>query len=177
MCCMADDLHRHVTLRDGLVVDVRPIEETDEAELRAGLSILSPQSRYLRFHSERSSLTAEEWRYLTVVDQQRHIAVVAVVDGRIAGVARAIVVDDGAAEVAFVVADEVQRRGVGTLLRDVLVDAAAARGIRTLRANVLAQNAPMRRLLAPLERIGERDGVIEVRVPRDTREWQGLPFT
>lgn len=173
---MHEDLHRRATLRDGTVVDVRPIAGTDEGALRDGMRLLSPQSRYLRFHSERSDLSPDEWRYLTVVDQIRHIAIVACVDDRIAGVARAITIEEGVAEVAFVVGDEVQRRGIGALLRDVLVEAAAARGIRTFRANVLAENAPMRRLLEPLERVSERDGVIELRVPLDTREWTGLPF-
>lgn len=173
---MTEGLFRRSVLRDGREVTVRPIAIADAAELRDGLKILSPESRYLRFHSQRSELTPDEWRYLTDVDGDRHVAVVAIVEDRIAGVARFVAVTDDVAEVAFVVGDEVQRLGIGALLRDVLVEAAAARGIATLRANVLSHNAPMRKLLRALEHVSERDGVIEVRVPRDTREWVGLPF-
>ena len=173
---MTEGLYRRSVLRDGREVTIRPIAPADVAELRDGLKVLSPESRYLRFHSQRSELTPDEWRYLTDVDGERHVAVVAIVEDRIAGVARFVAVTDDAAEVAFVVGDEVQGLGIGALLRDVLVEAAAARGIVTFGANVLAQNAPMRKLLRALDHVSERDGVIEVRVPRAARAAAGLFF-
>ena len=64
---------------------------------------------------------------------------VAVVDGEPVGIAR-LVRDGAEAEVAIAVADEWQRRGVGTFLADRLAADARAAGIERLRATMHAEN-------------------------------------
>src|SRR3954453_3891444 len=100
---------------------LRRIAPEDKDALVAGLGRLSDRSVYQRFLAPKPRLTASELRYLTEVDFVDHYALVAVLerspDG-IVGVGR-WVRDEGdgeAAEIAVVVADDLQGRGVGTRL-------------------------------------------------------------
>ncbi len=157
-----------------LVVRLRPIRPDDLPELRAGLRRLSPDTRFQRFHAAIDDLSAAQWRYLTDVDGHDHVALVACTEvplpglptGSIVGVGRFIRAKDDptTAEIAFVVYDRVQGRGVGRTLRDALVVEGRARGIAIFRAHVLASNVAMRRLLhdGALELLGERDGALDV---------------
>lgn len=63
-----------VTLRDGSAALLRPIEPTDEQRLHEGFRLLSPRSRYLRFHTGLTQLTDGQLRYLTEVDGWDHVA-------------------------------------------------------------------------------------------------------
>ena len=56
------------------------------------------------------------------------------------------------AEVAFLVRDEWQKKGIGTALLKTLIEAAKARGIQGFVADVMADNQPMLRVFhnAPL---------------------------
>ena len=84
------------------------------------------------------------------VDFVNQVALIALIDedGRsvIAGGGRYIVVQPGQAEVAFVVVDEYQGRGIGRALMRHLTSIARAAGLRTLIADVLLENAPMLQL-------------------------------
>lgn len=141
-------------LADGTVVRLRPILPTDKDALRAGFHAQSPQSRYMRFGAL-VELTEPMLRYLTEVDQRNHIALVATVDSpdlkgeRGVGVARLIRLHAGGtvAEAAVSVADDMQRRGIGTLLVKELAAAAVAQGIERIRAEVLSDNVTMRAIL------------------------------
>jgi len=99
-----------------------------------------------------------DWaQVLATVDYRRRLALVAEHDGadgvEIIGVGRYEPTDEpDTVEVAFVVQDDWQNRGLGTILvRDVL-DAAAARGMRRFRAYVLSDN---RRMLDLITRFGD----------------------
>jgi RimJ/RimL family protein N-acetyltransferase len=84
------------------------------------------------------------------VDFVNHVALVALIDeeGRsvIAGGGRYIAVQPGQAEVAFVVVDEYQGRGIGGALMRHLTSIACAAGLRTFIAEALSENTPMLRL-------------------------------
>lgn len=142
-----------VTLADGQPVTLRAIRPDDAEALRAGFRRLSSESRYLRFHSVLTDLSPAVLRYLTNVDGDNHIAIVAVMPDeggeRIVGVARCV--RDEArrdvAEAAFTVADDMQRKGLGTRLLAELASAARARGVRCFRLEVMRDNAAMRRLI------------------------------
>jgi RimJ/RimL family protein N-acetyltransferase len=75
----------------------------------------------------------------------------------------------GVAEVAVVVEDGWQNRGLGTVMLDAVLEAGEARGIRTFSASVLSDN---RRMLRVLRRLGEihrrsaEDGVVTVEFER-----------
>lgn len=158
---------------DSLKTLLRPIDPDDIAELKDGLQRLSPETRTKRFHFPVSQLSNDQWRYLTHVDGIDHVAYVACLEedfedavrGSIVGVARFIrdTTDPRVAEVAFVVHDRVQRRGIGRALRDALCSAARDRGIEILRAHVQSSNYGVRRLLETpsLIRLRERDGAID----------------
>jgi GNAT superfamily N-acetyltransferase len=63
----------------------------------------------------------------------------------------------GTTEIAIVVEDAWQRRGLGGLLLDALFTAAEARGLRRFTADVLAENRPMLRVLSRLVEIQRRE--------------------
>lgn len=163
--------------RSPLRVWLRPIRPEDLAELRAGLRRLSPDTRFQRFHAAIEDLTPAQWAYLTRVDGESHVAFVAVTRERVGDVMPGAIVGVGrfirfaqqpeTAEVAFVVYDHAQGRGVGGALRDALVEAAGARGITTFRAHILAGNTSMRHLLGGggLRIVRERDGTYDARLP------------
>ena len=99
---------------------IRPIRPDDGERLSASHARLSPESRYRRFLSAKPELTGADVRYLVEVDGIDHIALVATqpsLPGEpIVAVARCIRIpgspDTG--EVAIVVADALQGKGVGT---------------------------------------------------------------
>jgi GNAT superfamily N-acetyltransferase len=167
------DYVERVVLRDGLEVLLRLVRPEDKPLLRDGFARLSPESRYARFLSPKTSLSDDELRYLCEVDQQTHFALGAVreEDQRGLGIARFIVIEDGVAEAAITVADEFQGRGLGKLLLLRLCAAATERGIERFRCDVLGSNTSMTNLLAaiaPERTIAVGDGVmtIELAVPR-----------
>lgn len=160
------------TLRDGTVVTIRPIAPEDREELRRAYRQTSARTRYLRFLGAFGDLNDEMLTYLTVVDQKDHVALVATVTTpdlkteRGIGVARFIRLAShpDAAEAAITVADDMQRRGVGTVLAHEIERAARLRGIKTIRAEVLEGNAAMRSILeeAGAKRVdtGENQGTL-----------------
>lgn len=142
-------------LRDGTRVALRSIEPDDADELRRAFARLSPRSRHQRFLGGVPELTDEIVTYLTRVDGDRHVAIVAGTDSHDLktevglGVARFVRLEDdpSVAEAAITVVDDAQGKGVGRLLLTALARIALARGVRTFRGEVLADNARMRHLL------------------------------
>lgn len=130
-------------LKDGSVVQVRLLRVGDRAYLQEGLRQLSATSRYLRFHGAKTEFSRHELRYLTEIDQLGHFALVAYrrdgVKREGIGVARFVSLtrDRQVAEAALVVSDEFQGKGLGLLLLERLIAAAAERGVRTLSVRCL----------------------------------------
>ncbi len=158
-------------LPDGLEIEIRPISPADKPLLAAGLAALSEESRQRRFLSSKPRFTGGELRYLTEVDGHDHVALVAIDPAdpdRLIGVARWIRLHDDpeAAEVAIVVGDDWQGRGVGTLLAEAVAEEARLHGIRRFTATMQSDNVPAHRLMARLtdhlERRHGRAGVSEV---------------
>lgn len=137
-----------IVLRDGEVARVRPIKPTDGDALRTLFSMLSAQSRYFRFFGVKDSLSDEEVHYFVNVDYDARMAFVAHVDGKMVAVGRYEQVEDApnAAEVAFVVADDYQQRGIGTQLLQLLTVYARANDMDQFRAFVLPDNMQMMRV-------------------------------
>jgi protein lysine acetyltransferase len=152
---------------------LRRIRAEDKDGLVAGLGRLSDRSVYLRFLSPKPRLTASELKYLTEVDFDDHYALVAVLaraPSVIVGVGR-WVRDAGApgdAEIAIVIADDLQGRGVGTALGTALAEAATARGIVRFTASMLPENTAAHRLFAKISsrmRVTRAYGVDEMVAP------------
>lgn len=135
---------------------VRPIRADDKRLLEDGLRRLSPESVQRRFLSPKRSFSRAELRYLTEVDGRNHVALAAEEpagsERRLIAVARFVrlVGDPEAAEVAIVVADGWQGRGLGSLLSARLAAEARRVGIRRFTATMAADNRPAHRLMAKL---------------------------
>jgi len=155
------ELERDIALKDGTELRLRPIRPDDAPRLIAFYDRLSRHTAYQRFFSVMKRLPPDWARMLATVDYRRRLALVAErgpADApEIEAVARYEPTDDPrTAEVAFVVQDGYQGRGLGVILLHHLLEAAEARGIRRFCAYVLADNAPMLDLLARFTDIRER---------------------
>ena len=166
------DYVERVTLRDGTKVLLRLVAPDDKELLRRSFEQWSPESRYARFFVPKHRLSDSELRYLTEVDQIDHFALGAIREagddrGEAIGmaIARFIRLRDitpPTAEAAVAVADEAQGRGLGKLMFERLIEAAAERGIERFRCDVLCSNQAMHDLvarLAPSHRIEVEAGV------------------
>ncbi|MDQ5840333.1 MAG: GNAT family N-acetyltransferase, partial [Chloroflexota bacterium] len=134
-------------LPSGDWVSVRQLRPGDAPALATAVERLSALSRYRRFHSALPRLTERMISYLTDIDHHDHEALVAVPPGAggiIVGVARFIrdPAHPDTAEVAVVVADSWQRRGLGTLLLRRLARRASEVGISSVTGDILAENRP-----------------------------------
>lgn len=132
-----------VILRDGSTLRLRaPVAEDAEA-LLAFFSELSDRSRYLRFHGL-PALRPQLVEPVLEPDWQERGALLGTLEGRIVAVASWVRLRDRrVAEVAFAVADDCQRRGIGTRLLERLAERALEAGVEEFVAEVLAENGAM----------------------------------
>jgi GNAT superfamily N-acetyltransferase len=142
-------------LDNAIEVVIRPISPADKPLLAEGIRRLSPRSARYRFLAPKDRLTSAELRYLTEIDFADHYALVAVrADNpwHAAGVGRWVrhADDPGAAELAIVVEDDLQRQGLGTAIVFELAAAARARGIQRFTGVALTENVAAERLFARL---------------------------
>jgi RimJ/RimL family protein N-acetyltransferase len=140
-------MEQPVTTPSGAEFLVRPLRPDDVGELAAGFGRLSARARYQRFLTGTPNLSAAQLAYLTQIDHHDHEALVAVTPatGEIIGVARFVRSRSrpDSAEIAVTIADEWQRRGVGTELLRRLVDRALQEGIVRFTAEILSENDAM----------------------------------
>ena len=154
-----------VLLSDGRAAQLRAIRADDGPALRSFGQRLSSETVHFRFFAPRREISDEEIAHFVTVDYRERLALVAVVDSELVAVARydrapALPTDGplggtagtsegpnqtgvGEAEVAFVVRDDQQGRGLGTVLLEHLASAAVARGIERFVADVLPDNHRM----------------------------------
>ena len=138
------ELAAQLVLSDGLCCSLRPIRPDDAERLIQFHQHLSQRSTYLRFFTVHPTLSPEEVKRFTIVDYEDRLALVIERDGELIAVGRFDrIVGTPEAEVAFVVADDYQHHGLGSLLLDELAQAARARGVRTFVAETLCENKPM----------------------------------
>jgi acetyltransferase len=148
-------LVQRARLRDGSPVTLRPIRPEDEGIEQEFVRNLSDESRYFRFRDAVRELSPRMLSQLTCVDYDRHLALIAVTehDGRElqVGVARYVASDDGRnCEFAIAIADDWQRKGLGSRLMSALMAAARERGVREMYGEVLAGNQKMLEFTARL---------------------------
>ncbi len=135
-------------LADGDVIQVRPIKPDDADQLIAFHGRLSTQSRYFRFFRVKDTLERAEAEFFSNVDYQDRMALVALDDGLIVGVARydRVSGEPTVAEVAFVVDDAHQGKGIASELLALLTNYARQTGVTAFRAFVLPENLQMMRV-------------------------------
>ena len=160
----------HEYARDVLVagerVVLRCIRATDKEALNAFFLGLHPETRYKRFMAYMGELSEPMLRYLTEVDPDDHLAIVAVgASGAFVGVTRMVrfTTNRERAEMAIVVGDAHQGHGLGAILVDELAAAARERGIAIFVAHALSDNVAIRRSLARLgPLVSSTPGVLQV---------------
>ena len=125
---------------DGIRVGLRLARPNDAPRVRAFLERLEPETRLRRFATPMPRVPSRLVRHFTFPDGRRRIVVLvtAPVEGteRVVGIADVAVVRPGTGEIAVVVADELQGRGVGRLLAHAAAALAARRGVRRLRGEI-----------------------------------------
>ena len=163
------DLIRTVLVDWGATLRIRPIRPEDELRLSELYDRSSRDTRYQRFFTVLRRLPPDWARSLANVDYDRRFALVVedltASSTSVIGVARYEPVEEGVAEVAFVVEDRWQGKGLGTLLITELFRAAAENGITRFRASVLGDNRRMLDLLVRHADVLERkvqQGVVDL---------------
>jgi GNAT superfamily N-acetyltransferase len=131
-------------LSDGTEVVFRPIRGTDGPAMTAFHESLSARSVYRRFFFAHPHLSDGELDRFTHVDYVDRLAFVVTDGDRIVGVGRyERLPGTDEAEVAFVVTDDYQHRGIGSRLLAHLADAARPHGITRFCAQTLSENRAM----------------------------------
>ncbi|WP_248958767.1 bifunctional acetate--CoA ligase family protein/GNAT family N-acetyltransferase [Sphaerisporangium perillae] len=133
-----------VVLADGGTAHLRPIRPEDADILRGFYSRLSDQSIYFRFFGPRPRLSDREVARFTTVDYVNRVALIATLGTEMLAVVRFDRLEQqDSAEVAFLVEDAHQGRGVASVLMEHLRAAARERGIKRFIADVLPSNTRM----------------------------------
>jgi acetate---CoA ligase (ADP-forming) len=142
-----DGYDADVLLADGGSAHVRLLRAGDEPLVRRLYHEASDRSRYLRFFSRVpvASAARDEQR---AIGSDRTVSLVAEVEDRLVAMADYDLTDDAGtvAEVAFLVHDDWQGRGLGTILLEHLARVATARGVRSFQAAFLLENRAMRQV-------------------------------
>ncbi len=142
------ELERYATLRDGTEIFFRPTKPTDEPALTEMLYSLSRQSVRSRYFTHTVIFPHKDVQRMTNIDYVDDLAIVGVVPSasgeEIVAIAQYFLdPSKEAAEVAFIVQDEWQQKGMGTFLLDYITEIAKQRGVRRFYATVLPTNRPM----------------------------------
>lgn len=158
---------RAIKLSDGVEITVRPLTSIYREAVRDLHDRCSPESRRFRYFTSMPALPPRVFDRLC--DRNKGHSLVAGHDGQVVGMASLMFTPDpGIAEMAFLVEDRWQGRGLGTAMAKLLVTTARDLGYAEVRATMLSDNARMRRLLLSLgATLGytEDPGVVEARLP------------
>jgi acyl-CoA synthetase (NDP forming)/RimJ/RimL family protein N-acetyltransferase len=163
-----------IVAADGGTVHLRPICPEDDDGINGLMERSSDQTRYYRFFGPMKKLSERDLRRFTHVDHVDRVAFVVLLGDQIVGVGRFDRypgTDD--AEIAFLIEDAHQGRGLGSVLLEHLAAAARERGIKRFVAEVLAQNSKMVRVFQDAGYKAERsyeDGVVHLTFPVDQTE-------
>jgi protein lysine acetyltransferase len=167
-----------VRMRDGTELYLRPVLPGDNERTIHGPVEFSSDTWYRRFQSTRTP-TRSLMRYLFEVDYVDHFVFVMTdgLDGPVVADARFVrdENDPTVAEVAFIVGDAYQGRGIGTFLMGALAVAAGYDGVQHFTARVLTENYPMRAILDHFGAVWHRDDLGVVTTVVDVPKPSELP--
>ncbi len=143
-----EDLEAYKTLNDGTEIFFRPVRPADEQALSGMLYSLSPSSIRTRYMTSTMTFPHKDVQQLTNIDYENNLAIVGTVPSvtgdEIVAIAQYFLDPKTRhAEVAFVVQDEWQKNGMGSLLLKYLTRIARQRDIKAFYAKVLPNNKTM----------------------------------
>ena len=142
------ELEHYDTLNDGTEILFRPVKPTDEAALSEMLYSLSESSIRTRYMAQTMTFHHKDVQQLTNIDYNQDLSIVGTVPSvsgeKIVAVAQYFLdPKTQAAEVAFIVQDEWQQKGMGTFLLNYLTQIAKQRSVKRFYAKVLPSNKSM----------------------------------
>ncbi|NMB85256.1 MAG: hypothetical protein A4E44_01426 [Methanosaeta sp. PtaB.Bin018] len=167
-----EELEIYRTTRRGVNILLRPVKIADEPMLKDFFYALSEDSMYLRFFSARKDMPHRRLQDFVVVDYSKKMEILAIIEEK----EKEVIVGLGQyelnpalhmAEVALVVRDNYQGKGVGTELLSYLAYLARRQGLLGFVADVLVENKPMIHLFEKLGFYTEKrreEGVWEMRM-------------
>ncbi len=143
-----EELEVHTTLADGTEILVRPIKPTDEELFKDLFYSLSDDSRYHRFFARLKYMPHSSRQSYVSINYNEQVGMAAVIESavgeQLVGLGQYIKVPNSSkAEVALLIQDEWQQKGMGTWLTQYLVRIARQAGITGFEAEVLADNRGM----------------------------------
>ena len=143
-----EELEHYDTLRDGTEIFFRPVKPTDETALSDMLYSLSAASVKKRYFTHTRTFPHKDVQKLTNIDYDNELAIVGVVPSPtgedIVAIAQYFLdPKTRTAEVAFIVQDEWQDKGMGGYLLDYITRIAVQREVKKFYATVLPQNKAM----------------------------------
>jgi RimJ/RimL family protein N-acetyltransferase len=137
-------------LRDGSSLNVLALQPEDEPDMLAALAQASVQSLQRRFFVMKRHFSDKERAFFMDVDFKNHVALIARAEEGsrqvLVGGCRYIVSEPARAEMAFMVVDGWQGRGVGSILMRHLINLGTEAGLKELTAEVLPENTAMRKI-------------------------------
>jgi len=146
------ELRTTYLLNDGTLLNFRPIHPTDEPRMRDLFYKLSEATIYYRFMGYQKIVPRKQIQDFVYIDHRNDVTIV----GTLAEASGEQIMAIGSyyldpktnlAEVAFVVSDNWQNKGIGTFLLKHLMRIARRNGIRGFTAEVLLENKPMQAVI------------------------------
>ena len=146
------ELRTTYLLNDGTLINFRPIHPTDSPRMRELFHRLSQATIYYRFMSHQQFVPRRQIQDFVYIDHRNDVAIVGTLpeaygDDIIAIGSYYLDPKTNLAEVAFVVHDEWQNRGIGAFLFLHLIRIARRNGIRGFTAEVLVENKAMQAVI------------------------------
>ncbi len=142
-----EDLARHVILKDGTRVLLRPIKPSDATMKQHLFYALSKESVKTRFLGSLKAMPMKRiWPYV-FIDYENEMSIVALLggeSGEMIGIGSYVrIPHTNSAEVSFLVRDDWQNKGLGTMLLEQIIEIAKGKGIEELVAWVSIENTRM----------------------------------
>jgi RimJ/RimL family protein N-acetyltransferase len=167
-----EELETYRTTENGQEIFLRPVKMSDEPLIKEFFYDLSDKSMYRRFLSVRKDMPHERLQEFVILNYMKELVILATIGGesdeKIVGVSQyGIDENTHTAEVAFVVRDDYQSKGIGQELLKYITYLAKKNGLLGFTAEVLVENTPMLKLFEKMGFIIEKrssSGVYEMKM-------------